>query len=254
MLVTIRKIMRSIVRKVLAAGGLGPAAYHYHDHFYRDNIMRQCFIYIRTNLVEGDYLHFGVGSGADFISSYECYKPWLKVPYTTKSGNIVDTRRHFYAFDSFQGIPSPQDEYYGKYNKGGWSYSRESFVKRLNESNIPAAHYTIIEGYYEDVLTEDLRKSLPLEKAAIVVFDCDLYESTMSALRFVYPYLQSGTLLLMAEYFNYGGDFSRGMARAVSDYLEEQGGKCRFNPWKPYGTSGMVFIFQKPQDKIKRGA
>jgi hypothetical protein len=83
-----------------------------------------------------------------------------------------------------------------------------------------------------------------LEKAAIVVLDCDLYESTTSALKVVLPYLQPGALLLVGEYFNYGGDATRGMRKALQEFLDNPEIGFKFIDWKPYGVSGKALIIQ----------
>ena len=226
---TFRKGIKGIIRRLFdALVGRGVV---FFDHFHRSDIMQYCAEYINCNKIKGDYLHFGVGSGEDFISSYKCFnKPvWC----------------HFYLFDSFKGLPAPEDDFNGKYAKGKYSFSKENLMKRFKGEKISSSHYTIIEGYFEDVLTENLKKSLPLEKAAIVILDCDLYKSTNSALKFIQPYIQSGTLLLAGEYFNYGGDARRGMARAILEYQNNPTREFNLNEWRTYGMSGKAFILQE---------
>mgnify|MGYP001177171110 FL=1 len=219
------KIKRRLFEKVLGGGIV------YFDHFSRSDIMRQSAEYLLTNKIEGDYLHFGVGSGGDFISSYKCFNKQL-------------ISCHYYLFDSFQGNPTPGDDFGGKYKKGAYTYSKENLLKQLKAEKISPSQYTITEGYFNKLSTEELKQSLPLEKAAIVVLDCDLYESTTSALKVVLPYLQPGALLLVGEYFNYGGDATRGMRKALQEFLDNPEIGFKFIDWKPYGVSGKALIIQ----------
>ena len=225
---TIRSILAKIVRRLfekLMGGGIV-----YFDHFFRNDIMRQSVEYLLTNKIKGDYLHFGVGSGCDFISSYKCFNKLISC--------------HYYLFDSFQGLPTPGDDFDGKYEKGKYTFSKENLLKQFKAEKISPSQYTITEGYFNKLSTEELKKSLPLEKAAIVVLDCDLYESTTSALKLALPYLQPGALLLVGEYFNYGGDATRGMAKALQEFLDNPEIGFKFIDWKPYGVSGKALIIQ----------
>ncbi len=201
------------------------------DHFHRSDIMRYSAKYIRTNKIKGDYLHFGVGSGEDFISSYKCF--------------TLPVWCHFYLFDSFKGLPAPEDDFNGKYGKGKYTFPKDTLMGRIRKKRIPEAHYTIIEGYFDDILTKGLNNTILLEKASIVVLDCDLYESTVSAIKVMQPYIQPGTLLLAGEYFNYGGDIRRGMAKALFEYQNDPKNDFILNEWRPYGMSGKAFILQK---------
>lgn len=104
----------------------------------------------------------------------------------------------------------------------------------MHKQGIPQSDYTIVQGYFSNIPLLDLKN-----KAALVILDCDLWESTMDALRFIKPYLQSGTVILAGEYFNYRADFTRGMAGAINNCF-----KSELVSWRPYGDSGMSFIYK----------
>lgn len=188
------------------------------DLLSRDSIYYYSNVYLACNKVKGSYFHFGAGSGLDFITAYKQFSNPLF---------------HYYLFDSFQGLPEPEDTLNGKYHKGKYSFSKDCLFKKLHKNRIPAEKYTIVEGYFKDIPLKDLN-----EKAAFVILDCDIYESTFDALKFVKPYLQAGTIICAAEYFNYKADCTRGMAGAINYFFNDELVK-----WRSYGESGMAFIY-----------
>lgn len=222
----LKKIVKSTLHGVLACSGFKNIVLY--DHFNRDNIYIRCASYLDTNRVEGDCLHFGVGGGNDFVAFYKCMKQCTKF------------YRHFYLFDSFKGLPEPKDTLNGKYRAGKYTFTKKNLLSRFGREKVSQSDYTITEGYFNDTLTADLREKLSLKKAALVLLDCDLYESTMDALKFVRPYLQEGTIILAGEYFNYRANPEKGMASAISSFFDKD--KDKLIKWRPYGDSGMAFI------------
>ena len=100
--------------------------------------------------------------------------------------------RMFYGFDSFEGLPED------------W---REGFLKShfsLN-GNLPQvnSNVTLIKGLFSDTLDEFLDKNQ--EKISFLHMDCDLYSSTKCVLEKVKNRLQSGTIILFDELYNYPG-------------------------------------------------
>lgn len=192
----------------------------YFDLFFRDNIAFHVSEYLSCNRVDGSCYYFGVGSGIDFLSLYKRLKD-----------------RSHYVFDSFCGLPIPKDDFNGKYKKGKYSFPLAAFKKLLSQNNISEKDCIVTVGYFSDTLSKcEIKK-----RAALVVLDCDLYESTKSALEYSKNIISRGTIILACEYFNYGGDPSRGMQRAVNEFKEE----VSLIPWRAFGCAGMAFICQK---------
>ncbi len=111
-------------------------------------------------------------------------------------------RKRIYACDSFQGLP---EEYHGL-KKG--TFATE--VPKLRGVRI-------IDGFFEDTLTEKLAKEIG--RISFAHLDADVYGSTMSALNWLTPLLHSGSVLLFDQLI---GD-EPAEAQAMLDWQRETG-------------------------------
>jgi hypothetical protein len=150
--------------------------------------------------VEGDYYEFGMFEGASFLAAYECSKH-------------LDI--HYWGFDSFQGLPKLEGPDAGwAFWEGQFAYSLENVMENLK--SIPADRFDLIPGFYSDTLATC---SLPFRKARVVLIDCDLYTSTVPVLDFLYPYLQTGTIIFLDDWVAFNQDPNRGVQRAAMEFL-----------------------------------
>ncbi len=188
--------------------------------------------YAWASKLTGDYFEFGVYKGSNMIAAFHISKRYLP--------NL-----NFYAFDSFEGLPEPKEDKDGfrPFEKGQFSCSKEHFLANLKRKEVDMSRVHTIAGWYKDTLNEQTRASLPAKSAAIVYIDCDLYESALSVLDFIVPYLEDGSLILFDEWFAYRGDPAKGEQKAFREWLG--GGR---NPqisateYQKFGWSGNSFI------------
>lgn len=170
------------------------------------------FQFAAIQRLEGDYLEFGTFWGASFVRAYRFAQMF----------GLKDMR--LYAFDSFCGLPpvtagSADDFEANMFKEGDFSCSLYDFKKTLIGSGVDMARVDIIAGWYHKTLTPELQRQLPVRKAAIVLIDCDLYESTVPVLDFITPYLQDGTVLMFDDWFAFKGRPDRGQPRAFAEWL-----------------------------------
>lgn len=166
--------------------------------------------YLRTISSEGDYLEFGVWKGRSFITA------WYMA-------NMIGLKSmHFYAFDSFKGLPrlTEEDKLHEEYEEGKYACSLEKFKEILTQNKVDQEKVTLVDGFYEDSLTPDLKKEIPLREAAIIMIDCDLYKSTKEALDFCVDYIQSGTVIIFEDWFCYRNNPNHGEQKAFNEWLE----------------------------------
>ena len=128
----------------------------------------------------------------------------------------------FFGFDSFEGLPEVDgvDEGDGQFFKGQYACSREQVEKNLTHNGMDLSRATLIEGYYNESLTEPLREQHPFRQAAVVMLDCDLYASTRDALNWVAPYLRAGTILVFDDWMSYDGSDDAGQPLAFEQFLD----------------------------------
>ena len=214
--------------------------------------------YIFGEGVEGDYFEFGVFKGASFIRAYHSINYytnlWKDFDRTKKAFSNIDlakksfnnykqTKRNFYAFDSFEGLPEIKgiDEGHAIFQKGRYDCSKENFKKNLITNNVNLDDVIIVEGFYDKTLTPQLKDSLKIKKAAIIVIDCDLYESTKPVLKFITSIIDNGTIIIFDDWYAYKGDPNKGEQKACQEWIKENN-HINLIPYKNYSTHQMSFI------------
>jgi hypothetical protein len=132
---------------------------------------------VRTSFpVPGNIVEFGVAEGAS--------TRWIRgLLDTLEAGLPAGRRKKVFACDSFQGLP----EKFENAEVGTFAGA----VPRIRGVEI-------VEGYFQDSLTPELARRVG--KVCFASLDADLYSSTLCALRWVGPLLQTGSLLLFDEF------------------------------------------------------
>ena len=173
-----------------------------------DNVMR----FASASAMEGDYLEFGVYEGGTFAAAYH-----LAQRYGLRS-------MRFFAFDSFQGLPSPSGidaTPYQQFQQGQYALDLASFNRSLRRHGVPQARIRIVPGWYDETLNETTRVLLGISTAAVVWIDCDLYRSAVPALRFVTPLVTPGTIIVFDDWYAFRGDPRCGEQRAFREWLAQ---------------------------------
>ena len=137
--------------------------------------------------VPGNIIEFGVAYGGSTRVIRESLSR-----FSISCDDAPFPNKKIFALDSFQGL-------------------REKF------ENVEAGHFAceppridgveIVEGYFEDTLTPEL--ALAVGPVSFAHLDADLYTSTICALNFLTPLLNSGSLLLFDQYTSGGGQERR---------------------------------------------
>jgi len=135
---------------------------------------------------------------------------------------VLGNDRNYYLFDSFEGLPE------AKKIDGeaaiNWQSNKESPLYYENcKAEIKyadkamkisgAKNYKLIKGWFSETLPTFESE----EEISILRLDGDWYDSTMDCLRFLYPKVAKGGLIIVDDYYAWDG-----CSRAVHDYLSIQ--------------------------------
>ena len=158
---------------------------------------------------EGDYYEFGVFRGGAFLSAGE----------SVESLGLEHTR--LYGFDSFEGLPAAAGIDAGdpRFFEGQFSCSREEVERNLASRGMDMSRVTLIEGFYSDTLTGELRERHPFRPVAVALLDCDYYTSTIEAMNWLTPYLRPGSVLLFDDWHSHDDKPGLGQPKALEDWL-----------------------------------
>lgn len=194
-------------------------------------MLAQAFEFVKTNGISGDYFEFGLWRGKTFT--------WARM--MARRYRVAGVK--FRGFDSFQGLPATAERQFSIWSQGQFAFSRREFEQVLKRKGFRTDEYELTEGFYDQTLTPQLSNQLQSRgvKAAVVYIDCDLYESTRDALRFMRPFLQEGTVVCFDDYFAYRGRPDMGEQRALAEF-QEANVTFRMRPYLLYGSLGMSFL------------
>jgi O-methyltransferase len=162
----------------------------------------------RSNI--GDYLEFGVYNGTSMLCMYRALE----------NLRLEDVR--LFGFDSFEGLPPDAgDTDGGVWRPGDFKSSFEFTQTVLSLSGINWGRLRLVKGWFSDTLNEDLVRNQLIEKASVVMIDCDLYTAAREALQFCRPLIKDETIFIFDDWHAYGLD-GRGMGekRAFEEFMQ----------------------------------
>jgi O-methyltransferase len=200
----------------------------------KEQMLNLAMQYVRANCIPGDYLEFGCYEGNSFISAY----------HFSRAQGLADMR--FFAFDSFMGLPvskgiDQDPESSAQYYPGDFACDINTFRRNLRSSGVSLERVRLIEGFYGDSLTPELKATLGVRSVAVLMVDCDLYESTKQVLDFAGEYLAHGAVLIFDDWYNFKGDPKRGEQKAFSEWLERNP-RIKVARYMNFSWHGLSFI------------
>lgn len=162
------------------------------------------------NAIQGDYLEFGVYRGNSFCRAFHRFKQ-----------NNDTHERRFIAFDSFEGLPdSNEDNKPPHYTKGAYASSQAEFQKTLRQHNVDTSRVLSIKGFYNTTLCDETKKEHNIKRCAVAYIDVDLYSSSVSVFNFLTDIIDTGSILVIDDWFRHTGTKNSGIQKACSEWLE----------------------------------
>jgi O-methyltransferase len=134
-------------------------------------------------------------------------------------------KRHLWMFDSFEGLPEPTAEDGGRAMSqwvsrhvapDGWCKGSFKMVKEvLNLAQVPGKNIHIIPGW----ISETLPTCIPnIKYIAVLHVDVDWYRPTMDTLKWLYPLVVPGGIVIVDDY-----DAWPGCRLAVDEFQKANG-------------------------------
>ncbi len=166
-----------------------------------DNLQK-CVETVLKDRVPGDLIETGVWRGGGTVMMRAILKAY------------GDTERRVWVADSFQGLPRPNADLYPT-DRGDDLYSFEALAvsqaqveEHFRRFGLLDDQVRFLKGWFKDTLP-----TAPISRLAVMRLDGDMYESTMDALKALYPKLSSGGFCIIDDY---GG--IQACKQAVTDY------------------------------------
>lgn len=111
------------------------------------------------------------------------------------------TDRVVWVADSFEGLPKPSEEYPADHEATAfWEYdelavSREEVSANFAKYGLLDDQVQFLKGWFKDTLP-----TAPIERIAVLRLDGDMYDSTIQALKALYPKLSIGGYVIVDDY------------------------------------------------------
>jgi O-methyltransferase len=184
-----------------------------------------------TDDAVGDYLEFGVYVGTSLLCMHRA----------SRAVGLPSLR--LFGFDSFQGLPeeSVQEPELGF--KPGWFRAEYGVVREhLTRSGIEWDRTVLVPGWYEETLRPDLVERLGIEKAGVIMIDCDIYASARPALVFCEPLIRDRAVIFFDDWPGDGPEAQGlGERRAFQELLAEHPDLAA-EELEPYAQKGRAFL------------
>jgi O-methyltransferase len=170
-----------------------------------DNLQR-CVQDVIEKGIPGDLIETGVWRGGATI-----FMRGILKAYGVKE-------RRVWVADSFEGLPKPDPQKYAA-DRDDIHYRLRFLAVSIDEVKNNFARYGLLDeqvcflkGWFKDTLP-----GAPIKRLAVARLDGDMYESTMDALRHLYPRLSVGGYLIIDDY-----GIVPACRQAVEDYRSTQ--------------------------------
>ena len=183
----------------------------------------------------GSYLEFGVFTGSSFNFAMKTNRKIEKI--------FGPMDCEFIGFDSFQGFGeiSKDDEHPAFKNKVFSVFvNKEKVIQNIKKIS-KGQKSRIVEGFYKDTIKNKTTADFKIDKARVIMIDCDLKESTHLALEFIKPSIQEGTIILFDDYNYFKGSKDKGEYAAFSDFRKKYP-EISFRRIFDCGYNGRAFI------------
>ena len=191
--------------------------------------------YLSRNQIQGDLVECGVWRGGSMAAAAK-----------TLLAND-DTNRTLWLYDTFDGMSEPTDQDVDFMGQSAealleqqdrddaesvWCYSPLDQVKTaMADTGYPMEKVRFVEGRVEDTLPVRIP-----DRIGLLRLDTDWYESTRCELKYLFPKLVPGGVLIVDDYGHW-----EGCRRAVDEYLEENNIAMMLNRIDYTGRIGVFF-------------
>ena len=184
--------------------------------------IRAAASFVTWNQIEGDYLEFGVYRGESLAAAYRA----LEFNQRERRASGFDSPGIDWPdplplrFDSFEGLPPGSGRATIRTIFPARMVARSESSRRTSANEgVDLARVVTIPGFYERTLNRETKSEMGLRKAALVMIDCDLYESTVPVLDFLTDLVGQGTVLIFHDWFRFKGRPDCGEQRACREWL-----------------------------------
>jgi O-methyltransferase len=142
----------------------------------------------------GDYLEFGVSHGSSLSIMYN----------VLENSNLHQVR--LFGFDSFEGLPAiAAKEANSRWKPGEFASPLDATKDFLTKKGVDWSRVFLTKGWFSDTLTPDFIVKHQIEKASLIMVDCDIYTSTVQVLNFCKSLIKDTAIIIFDDWIEEEG-------------------------------------------------
>ncbi|OWK25099.1 class I SAM-dependent methyltransferase [Rhizobium sp. 007] len=178
----------------------------------------------------GDYLEFGVSRGTSLACTYR----------TLRDAGLNHMR--LIGFDSFEGLPVEADK--EGWAKGEFHSTIQATRNYLKRQQVDLGRITLVKGWFKDTLTEETRRHHAIEKASLIMIDCDIYSASKDALNFSEPHIHNQAVVMFDDWGWREEQNEVGQKEAFGEFLADHSDLIA-EPMPSYLPQARVFLVRR---------
>jgi predicted O-methyltransferase YrrM len=155
----------------------------------------------------GDYLEFGVSRGTSMALMAKALSD-----FQLSAVRLI-------GFDSFEGMA--KDAYLEGWRPGDFRSTQRATLAYLSSHGVAEHRLRLVKGWFNETLTEETRGSLGLQKASLIMIDCDAHTPSRLALTFACRSLVDEAVIFFDDWGWTEADKIAGQKEAFASYLGE---------------------------------
>lgn len=154
----------------------------------------------------GHYLEFGVYQGNSLIQAH----------HAMVEEGLEEMR--LFGFDSFAGLPATAEEE-GVWSDGQYRVELGFTRQRLEDAGVDLDRTVLVPGFFSDTLGPEVVDEHAIDRASVIMIDCDLYSSAREALEFCEPLIRGEAVVLFDDWHSTAE--GEGEQRAFQEFVDD---------------------------------
>ena len=205
LLKTARRGKRAVYESLHARGWVGWTSLVPEQQF-----TISCDLAIRTLATAGYqfgcYLEFGVSRGTSMACVY----------HALRRAGLSDVK--LIGFDSFEGMP-PESAGQG-WKPGRYASTIGATRRYLKKAGVDVNQVHLVKGWFRDTLSPEAATRLNIDKASLIMVDCDIYTASKEALWFSEPLIKDKAVIIFDDWGWRSDQGEIGQQDAYTEFLE----------------------------------
>ncbi|MEM7121257.1 MAG: TylF/MycF/NovP-related O-methyltransferase [Pseudomonadota bacterium] len=178
----------------------------------------------------GSYLEFGVSRG----TSMSC------MHHALRKAGLSDIT--LFGFDSFEGMPAEAAEQ--GWDPGRFASAMSMTERYLGDHGVDVNDVRLVKGWFQDTLTDEAAAELGIEKASLIMVDCDIYSASKEALTFCAPLIKDKAIIFFDDWGSRFNKGAIGQNEAFNEFIADNP-DLSAEPLAAYSSDARVFLVHR---------